>query len=332
MAERDDDALSRQDPTIRKGALLLSSLVLSPDNALERYRDQRAGDPQLDLSHLRRARDILDAIGFAVVSTEPQRWKRIEQAWQSLRDDARRPPEPMQEAPADKPTLSTPAAAAVPAAGPAPEARRPAKEPPAVEPADAPPAVGAPIGPPPPAPARPVRPPLVAAPPPIGGRPSGKPSPWAKPKPAEAELDETAPVDLSMLRVDEDPLPFEGEAAPPAPMAPELPPQPIRDLDQTAALGVAVAVGDAVPFGTSSGAAPPELTLEQYASFRAECAVTPERLDEVRTRYGVADEPAQRALERSWEQRLAADADLHQRYEELLPGYERWLRTRTQRS
>jgi hypothetical protein len=97
MAERNDGAGSRQDPRIRHGALLLSSLVLSPDSALERYREQRAGDRGLDVEQLRRARDVLDAIGFAISADEPERWTRLEQAWRLLRDDAHRLPRPLDD-------------------------------------------------------------------------------------------------------------------------------------------------------------------------------------------------------------------------------------------
>jgi hypothetical protein len=79
---------------IREGALLLSSLVLSPDGALERYRAQRSGDPKLDLEHLRHARELLDAVAFAITAGEAGRWSRIEQAWRAAREDAGRRPKP----------------------------------------------------------------------------------------------------------------------------------------------------------------------------------------------------------------------------------------------
>ena len=60
-------AVSRKDPQIRKAALLLSSLVLTPDSALEAFRKRRAADPEVDLSSLERARDIVEACRYPPV-------------------------------------------------------------------------------------------------------------------------------------------------------------------------------------------------------------------------------------------------------------------------
>ncbi|MBI4702264.1 MAG: hypothetical protein HY744_14145 [Deltaproteobacteria bacterium] len=294
MAQGDDES-SRSHPLVRQSALLCSALVLSPDGALERYRAQRCGDRALDLDHLRRARDILDAVGFAVATGDPGRWRRLEQAWRALGDDPRRRPEPRAEA------------GAPPPAAPAP-------------PGPAPPALAPPRSPPPP----PVSPGAIAA----------GPSPWAGPPTSAAQsLDETAPLDVSMLGTAGDALPFAGQAAPPPPLAPWapglLPAGSGSDIDQTAAMDAASLTGPALPFAAAGTGEPLRLgRIEHYASLCAELAFAPAGADEVRRRYGIADPRAQRAVERSWEQRFAADAELRRQFGELLARYQAWLRGR----
>ena len=79
---------SRSDPATRKASLLLSGLVVTPDEALPMFRDRRAADRSLDIVHLRRARDLLDAIAAAIGAAQPAKWKAIERAWQALQPDA----------------------------------------------------------------------------------------------------------------------------------------------------------------------------------------------------------------------------------------------------
>ena len=60
----DDD---RKDPLVRRGSLLLSALMLTPDKALDTYRKRRCGDATVELHDLKTARELLDAC------QEPQR-------------------------------------------------------------------------------------------------------------------------------------------------------------------------------------------------------------------------------------------------------------------
>ena len=274
MAERDPSAASRQDPRIRNGALLLSALVLSPDSALERYRDQRAGDPKLAVEKLQRARDVLDAVAFAIAAGEPARWSHIEEAWALVRDDARRLPEP--------PLADAPAARRAPAATP-------------------------------PAPSRPV---------PAADRPS---------------VDETAPVDISKLVPADRILPYRAATEPsplvrPAPSAPPAPRTPASspggDVDETMAIAPLRYPPVALPFGEPKRSGTPILTVEQYASLRAELAARTAPHAELLERYGLPDEEALRAVERHWEQRLRDAPAVRARFDQLLAHYRTWLAER----
>jgi hypothetical protein len=80
----DDPKAARTDPETRKGSLLLSGLLMTPDNALKVFRDRRAANPNLDVDQLRRARDILDALYQAINSNDPAPWKRIDEAWKII--------------------------------------------------------------------------------------------------------------------------------------------------------------------------------------------------------------------------------------------------------
>ena len=115
-----DTMSDRSHPTVRRSALLLSALVLSPDSDLEGYRDHRAADPNLPLEHLTQARSILDAIAQAIRSDDAGRWARLAQVAETLGADAEldlTEPEPPPEAtPVD-----------VPAPSPAPPAVSPAR-------------------------------------------------------------------------------------------------------------------------------------------------------------------------------------------------------------
>jgi hypothetical protein len=269
MAEQDDGAGSRQDPRIRNGALLLSALVLSPDSALERYRDQRAGDRQLDVEQLRRARDVLDAVAFAIAGAEPARWTHVEQAWTALRGDARRLPK---LPPAD-----------ASAARHAPGAEAPAQ---------------------------------------VSAGPA---------------VDETAPVDISKVVPAERILPYRA-AAEPSPLvraAPSPPPAPRSrpstpgsDVDQTMAMAPLGEAPAALPFAEPQRVGTPSLTVEQYASLRAELAARSAPHAELLARYDLADEEALRAVERHWEQRLRDAPAVRARFDQLLTHYRQWLAER----
>lgn len=93
---KDDDQDGAQDLgnelDRRRASLLLSGLVLTPDGSLDVFRERRAADATLDLELLRLARDILDEVSLAITSSEPERWARLQRAWDSLCDDAEAAP------------------------------------------------------------------------------------------------------------------------------------------------------------------------------------------------------------------------------------------------
>ena len=76
--------------------------------------------------------------------------------------------------------------------------------------------------------------------------------------------------------------------------------------------------GDAVSF--------PRLTSPQYASLRAELAVSPERAGVILPRYLVESEPARRALDLCWEAHLAARPEARVTFEKDLARFTAWLR------
>jgi hypothetical protein len=103
---------------------------------------------------------------------------------------------------------------------------------------------------------------------------------------------------------------------------------------QTAPLGdeaIANAVARVVlPFivSTAGGSAVafPRLTLQQYASLCVELASWPDRVNETRWRYGVADEATWRALHAYWEGKIAASAALQAERGAAEATYRRWMR------
>jgi hypothetical protein len=61
----------------------------------------------------------------------------------------------------------------------------------------------------------------------------------------------------------------------------------------------------------------PRLSIQQYASLRAECVTAPrEQLDEVRKRYGL-DEPSDEAESRMWSKKFTHDPPLFETYKRL---------------
>jgi hypothetical protein len=103
---------------------------------------------------------------------------------------------------------------------------------------------------------------------------------------------------------------------------------------ETAPLGddsIAKAVA-ALPFaGDTVGAALvpyPRLSLEAYASLRAELSLWPEQSAEILPRYHVMNEAACRALDEHWQSELAASPEARATFDKLLADYMAWLRTR----
>ncbi len=100
--------MDRTDPTTRAGALLLSSLVLTPDGGLAAFRERRTAG--IDVALLEKARALLDAVAAAIRSEDREDWRRIERAWEILRHVAPAKPPPPREPPAKPPPRETSAA------------------------------------------------------------------------------------------------------------------------------------------------------------------------------------------------------------------------------
>jgi hypothetical protein len=175
---RDEDKSSRTDADTRKYAMLLSGLALTPDSALELFRDRRAANPKLDVARLKRARDLLDAIGAAITHGDEKRWERVDEAWRLLAQG--------DEAPADAEAKETPAPAPAADAAEPPRLDRPA-------PVDAPPPVHA-------KPPAPIDAPSLVASAPLASAP-GKASPWARaassPAPAMPAISAVTPAPIA---------------------------------------------------------------------------------------------------------------------------------------
>jgi hypothetical protein len=82
----------------------------------------------------------------------------------------------------------------------------------------------------------------------------------------------------------------------------------------------------APPGWRAAGAVPfPDLTLEQYASFRAELEIEPERTAGILCAYRVPDEAAGHALVAHWDQRFAAQPGVYATYAGLVARFSVWL-------
>jgi hypothetical protein len=94
--------------------------------------------------------------------------------------------------------------------------------------------------------------------------------------------------------------------------------------DEAIAKAVAAA---ALPFvGSAAGTGFPRLSLEQYASLRAELAVAPGEAAEIMRRYQVPDEAAWRALQGHWEKVFAARPEERASFERAVGEFVAWLR------
>ena len=72
----------------------------------------------------------------------------------------------------------------------------------------------------------------------------------------------------------------------------------------------------------------PRLSLQAYASLRAELSLWPERSAEILPRYHVMNEAARRALDEHWQIELAASPEARATFDKLLADSMAWLRTR----
>ena len=88
----------------------------------------------------------------------------------------------------------------------------------------------------------------------------------------------------------------------------------------------------ALPFAGDTGVAAllpfPRLSLEAYASLRADLSVWPERSAEILPRYQVMNEAAYRALNEHWHTELAASPVARAMFDKILAGCMAWLRTK----
>ncbi|MFT3767296.1 MAG: hypothetical protein QM820_17495 [Minicystis sp.] len=133
-----------------------------------------------------------------------------------------------------------------------------------------------------------------------------------------AKLTGTADMDLGpvLKRV----LPFAGESA----ASPANAAQPVNTA-QPANTAQPTQTAASAPITNTPPAAPPSLTLEQYASLSAEISHAPEHVALIRARYFIASDDALRALQRTWQARFAADPALEARFHALLAQYRAWL-------
>ena len=287
----------RNDPAIRKGALLLSSLVLTPREGLEAYRDRRVANKQVDLESLAKARAVLDAVGFVLRSESAADWRKVEQAYEVLRG-VKAPSEGTEEEPPPAPPRVDADEDRPEATWSAPTER--AQVLPGVATASTQPPARSPVVPPPPVP-------VAAAVP-------------ASP----AEVDSTAVVAALEEGIT---LPFEAldVADAPPPVADALPPQ-TSNIDETAALGVALDLGDVLPFDRGDAPAPEtEFTIEQYASLCAERDLVGQaNVGRVLERYALPSQDALRALDAAWTERLV-DPTKRARFDHLRARYRQWL-------
>lgn len=133
-------------------------------------------------------------------------------------------------------------------------------------------------------------------------------------------------VNAADLALDDSPLPFGGEAAPPPPAAGDLAREPSSDIDGTAFLNGPIDLGTTLPFDAPSPAK--MLTLQQYVSLCAECRAQPQELSAIRARYGITSPEQHQALDAHWAAQLRANPELKREHEQLVAQYAEWARTR----
>jgi hypothetical protein len=181
------------------------------------------------------------------------------------------------------------------------------------------------------------------------------PPPVGQPAPG---IDQTGELNLEAVVAGKRALPFAGSGPPPASAVPDSarkgfgpgPSEPgarsgkarpgvdetqewtvdaIRDVkkalpfDKEAGADSAPAVGD--PSSEASGQAP-KLTLEQYASLRAELEVTPAEVERIERSYGIRSAAERDALKADWAVELATKPAQMKKFEELRKSYAAWLR------
>jgi hypothetical protein len=131
--------------------------------------------------------------------------------------------------------------------------------------------------------------------------------------PAESSIDETAHVDA--LMIDAEPLPFEKtDRSAPTPVAPEIERE-----------GAQLAGGTAFVTALSDDAFATTLTLEQYASLRADLDREGADRAAVLERYQVLDEDHFVAIKRHWSDAFRVEPAAYGRFRAAYDAYNRWL-------
>jgi hypothetical protein len=295
--------MAKEDPTTarrRKASILLGALMLTPEGGLEAFRERRA-NPTLDILDVRRARDVLEAICRILVEGGESSSALLEHAWRLLAEG-----EPPNE----------PARIEAPAPPPAPLPAAPL------------PAAPLPAAPLPPAPA-----PLFVAP--SVHVPDAAVDP-TDPVPAPSEVDTVMPFRSG------------SGATPPPSLAAEVAAEAVRLVGDTGIDTPALAddATPSLPFrpverarsavdatlaaAGVAGLDVPELTLEQYASLRAELAM--QQLAggaraSLLARYGIADEGQLAHLDRAWGARFTSDPALYGRFRLAHDQFLAWIAT-----
>lgn len=98
---------------------------------------------------------------------------------------------------------------------------------------------------------------------------------------------------------------------------------PLGDTSIQRAMAVLPFVGNTVGTGV---VAFPRLTIEQYASFRVELSLWPERSAQIYHRYRVANNAAHGALDEHWKSHFEERPEARARFEEAFAEYMSWVR------
>ncbi len=329
-APEESPAQRRTSPEMRKASLLLSGLMLTPDAALDSFRKRRAADPNLDQQHLRRARDLLDAVAHAITSTEAQPWQRIARAWATLQESPDNLPEsPPVEAPSapddvvlhdDKPSPPSvaPAPVAASSAAPMPPANKPQidfqalnhirleGDNPGTLPADAA---------------------LVMRGAALPFQGAADPPPHAS---AQARRDPLGETRTALHDAPGAPggqaLPFVGATAS---EDAETSAHPDRVAPGPDSMTRAHDFGVASPAERELVAHLSQITLEQYAALCAECVVNPHWMQQIHARYGVRTPGERSALDQHWQARMGSDDNFANTFRWHYRRYEAWAKSRT---
>ncbi|MBI4702637.1 MAG: hypothetical protein HY744_16065 [Deltaproteobacteria bacterium] len=289
--------------TASSKASLLQELLDTADAVLVTFAQRVGLASPPDLDDLRRARELLQAIDWALQANTLAYWLRVESAWKGMQTAPEPPPPPS--------LMRNPAAGSAP--GPA------AWDRPAVA-ADWP---GAPEG-------------AAAQPQPACAAGPAKPA-WVRSLPAKPSLGDLAPgmapppVQRVVPRAPVAPPPWSPPAAP-APAAPRgAPPVAPARRGLPPPRHAAVAAAPRAPQGSPPAAASAgpdgaggrdvETDIGRYAEFCAHCAAYPDRLTAVGVRFGLRPEETRDALDELWQARFDDDPALQQHWEQLVAWY-----------